>query len=96
MNIIGIALWVYACSVLVMLADCIVYISRLKRKDRLISSHLLLPLYSLLPVLNTAISLLIIADYWFMFIRKIEIKWKGYDDRNIERSQQAERTGRCL
>ena len=84
MNIIGIALWVYVCSVLVMLADYIVYISRLKRKDRLTSSRLLLSLYSLLPVFNTVISLLIIADYWILFIRKIEKKWKDYDDRDIE------------
>lgn len=83
-HIIEIALWVYACSVLVMLADYIVYISRLKRKDRLTSSRLLLSLYSLLPVFNTVISLLIIADYWILFIRKIEIKWKDYDDRDIE------------
>lgn len=83
-HIIEIALWVYVCSVLVMLADYIVYISRLKRKDRLISSRLLLSLYSLLPVFNTVISLLIIADYWILFIRKIEIKWKDYDDRDIE------------
>lgn len=83
-HIIEIALCVYACSVLVMLADYIVYISRLKRKDRLTSSRLLLSLYSLLPVFNTVISLLIIADYWILFIRKIEIKWKDYDDRDIE------------
>ena len=83
-HIIEIALLVYVCSVLVMLADYIVYISRLKRKDRLISSRLLLSLYSLLPVFNTVISLLIIADYWILFIRKIEIKWKDYDDRDIE------------
>lgn len=83
-HIIEIALWVYVCSVLVMLADYIVYISRLKRKDRLTSSRLLLSLYSLLPVFNTVISLLIIADYWILFIRKIEIKWKDYDDRDIE------------
>lgn len=70
--IIEFAIWAYVCSVLVMLADYIVNLSRLKKEGKMLSSRLGLSFYCLLPVFNTIVSLLILADYWIKFWKYID------------------------